>query len=185
MQATAESFQLKIDPESGTVRKVNGNGDSFNSLGDFFFHKVLEQSTSLPIDETKKLDSFIACPQSWEVIPFSDLNTNESFIEIKKWEGKIISIDMDKEIFWAEVRDTAEPEVEEETYFSFDEVNENDRKLISEGAIIYWSIGYKRTASGTREKVSILLFRRLPAWKIDQGKIENEVDALSKLLSDE
>jgi hypothetical protein len=188
MQAEAKSYQssyFEFDPKKRAVSEVRSNLGIHKSNSHFYLNEKTELLTSSVNDEKESNCSFVEYHPNLEVTPFVLPAMSESFIEIKKWEGKITAVDLDKEIFWASIRDDRSPDIEEETYFSFDDINETDQHLIAEGAIFYWSIGYKRTISGGREKVSILLFRRLPAWNIDKEKAEENLDALNMLFSNE
>jgi hypothetical protein len=114
---------------------------------------------------------------------FENLLT-DSFIEIKKWEGRVTAIDRQREEFWAFLKDRKDPSVTEESYFGFDDIDEDDIKLLEEGAIFYWSIGYQRSGSGGRQKVSIIRFRRLPALHLNnQSKINEKFNALRARFS--
>jgi hypothetical protein len=188
MPALAESYQssyFQFDQKKGAILNVVPNPGSHKNNEEFYLDEELELITSSIDTENETTSSSSKYQPKLKITPVPSPVTNESFIEIKKWEGKIISIDLEKELFQAEIRDAKTPEIEEETYFSFDDIDENDRHLISEGAIFYWSIGYKRTNSGGREKVSILLLRRLPAWNINQKKIDERINNLSKILANE
>jgi hypothetical protein len=82
---------------------------------------------------------------------------------LQKWEGAVSSVTGDE--ITAIVRDlTNRSYPDEEVTFSLDEVPESDRSLIAPGAIFYWNLGYELTASGQRKRVSVIRFRRLPAW---------------------
>jgi hypothetical protein len=49
------------------------------------------------------------------------------------------------------------------TTFAFDDLaNDDDRDLVSEGAIFYWTVGKGRNAAGTVSNVSLVRFRRVP-----------------------
>jgi len=48
--------------------------------------------------------------------------------------------------------------------FFFEDVSDDDRALISIGAVFYWTIGYLEKPSGQRLRASLIRFRRLPVW---------------------
>lgn len=88
-----------------------------------------------------------------------------SFIAEQEWEGEVISISEDK--FIARLYDLTHTEkttTQEESEFETREISESDLSLLKEGAIFRWSLGFSRSISGTRERTSRLVFRRLPAW---------------------
>lgn len=53
---------------------------------------------------------------------------------------------------------------EKEAELPIEEISDDDRELLSEGAIFYWVIGYETSPRGTRQRISQIKFRRLPAW---------------------
>jgi len=82
---------------------------------------------------------------------------------LQKWEGTVTSVG-DNE-FVAVIRDLTDPSFPpEEATFSVEEVPEPDLSLVFSGSIFYWNVGYETTRSGQRKRVSVLRFRRLPAW---------------------
>lgn len=81
------------------------------------------------------------------------------------WEGTVIESGDDG--FVATLSDKTNPDnPDEHARFAFElvEVSEGDRKLIQPGAAFYWTIGSERTPGGQVKNVSMIQFRRLPAW---------------------
>ncbi len=68
----------------------------------------------------------------------------------------------------ARLQDLTEKGPEEEAEFPIEEVSDEDRKFIKSGAIFYWNIGYLDSRTGQRRRVSIIRFRRLPAWRKEE-----------------
>ena len=48
--------------------------------------------------------------------------------------------------------------------FPISDLSDDDRELLREGAILRWVIGYQVLRGGTRQRISQVVFRRLPAW---------------------
>jgi hypothetical protein len=85
--------------------------------------------------------------------------------------------------FIARVNDLVQKGVEEEVTLATDELSETDRGLVEPGAVFYWSIGYHDSLTGQRTRVSLIRFRRLPAWR--QRELEDaaeEVDSIKSLI---
>ena len=81
------------------------------------------------------------------------------------WEGTITEV-RDRE-FVAVLRDKTEPRNPDEVAtFTFDntEISEEDQNLIFSGSSFYWIIGTQQTIAKQAINVSMLQFRRLPAW---------------------
>jgi hypothetical protein len=53
---------------------------------------------------------------------------------------------------------------DEHAVFDYGEVSPEDRGLINLGSAFYWIIGSERTVGGQIRNVSIVQFRRAPAW---------------------
>jgi len=93
------------------------------------------------------------------------------FTSLQAWEGVVESIegnDIVVRLFDLTNRDG----VEVVTSFSKLELDDEEVKLATPGAIFYWSVGYSQSASGRRRE-STIRFRRLPMWtreEIARGK---------------
>jgi hypothetical protein len=85
----------------------------------------------------------------------------ERFNARQKWEGFVIEVREDTFIARLTPIIGEGPDQEAEIYL--EEIEPEDQSLIQPGAIFYWSIGYLDRPSG-RRRVSLIRFRRLPAW---------------------
>lgn len=87
-----------------------------------------------------------------------------TFRLLQQWEGIVTEI-ADGE-FTAELRDLTDPaNYREEATFELDEVSPDDQPLLALGAVFRWSIGYKTSNAGQRERVSQLRFVRILGWR--------------------
>jgi hypothetical protein len=86
----------------------------------------------------------------------------ETLIALQSWEGVVL--DVHEGSFVARLVDVADMHPEEEVTLSRDELSDFDLELLEPGAILYWTIGYLQRARGSRERVSRIRLRRLPAW---------------------
>jgi hypothetical protein len=58
--------------------------------------------------------------------------------------------------------------------------------LMASGAVFYWSVGYRETLWGQRERVSAIRFRRLPAWTTsDLDEVRRKAKQLAALIRDD
>lgn len=105
------------------------------------------------------------------------------FTLLQQWEG-VVSTEPREGEFVAVVRDLTNPTYsEEQAMLSLEHVPPPDRKLVVPGAVFYWSIGYEDTPTGTRRTISVLRFRRLPAWTHgDMRRIAREVERFQRLF---
>ena len=100
-----------------------------------------------------------------DLVNFPDVNfikPPSSFNPISEWEGYIDSIE-GSEFTVKMVNLESKIEIPTDlATFSMEDVSEDDRHLVKEGAIIRWVIGYERLISGQVRKISVLHLRRLP-----------------------
>ena len=87
---------------------------------------------------------------------------------LKHWEGYVQEVSNGS--FVARLIDLEEDVPDEEAEIYLEEVTPDDRDLVAPGAVFYWMIGYRQQASGQRERVSGIRFRRLP--QLTQRDIE-------------
>ena len=82
---------------------------------------------------------------------------------LQEWEGHVIEIN-EKE-FTARILDlTANATFEEEEAdIPFEELSDDELGKLRIGSIFRWVIGYQRSVSGTKKRVSQIVFRDLPA----------------------
>lgn len=80
---------------------------------------------------------------------------------LQRWMGQVDCVESNS--FHAFVRDlTNSRNPVELVEFDISEVSMSDRPLVSEGATFYWSIGYRDSAGGQRERISSIRFARQP-----------------------
>lgn len=113
-------------------------------------------------DQSKPFWELLRSAQDGKVI--ERVAPRASFEPIQEWEGYVVSLGGGG--FLARLLDrTAELLVEtEEAEFSFEDVSEDDLSLIEPGAVFRWSVGYEKKVTGVRQKISSIVFRRLPIW---------------------
>ena len=81
---------------------------------------------------------------------------------LQQWEGAVVAVD--SESFTAEIWDITDPiRADEELKLSLDELDEDDRKLVTVGTIFDWTIGFD-LLPGEKRRFSLIKFRRLPRW---------------------
>lgn len=81
-----------------------------------------------------------------------------------QWEGTVQSVSGDS--FAAVLRSLSEqPGTSEKVAdIPVEDVSADDRELLSEGAVFYWTVGQSVSLRGTMERFSSIRFRRLPLW---------------------
>jgi hypothetical protein len=88
------------------------------------------------------------------------------FIPLQKWEGVVLRVM--NEVFVARLIDQSHDGPDEEAEIPLEEIPEADKFLVKPGAVFYWTIGYSDSVGGQRTRVSVMVFRRLPAWTAEE-----------------
>jgi hypothetical protein len=102
-------------------------------------------------------------------------------VSLQQWEGYVLQILKDS--IWVRLVDLTHRGPDEETEIPFEEIEQEDRKLIRPGAVFYWNIGYLDLYSGQRLRVSIIRFQRLPAWRKEEiNGARKEAERLQSII---
>ena len=92
-----------------------------------------------------------------------------SLVALQEWEGCVESVESEE--FTATLTDKTDPKnPAERATFNRGELSTIDQELLKEGAIFRWTIGYQKSASGVKQRVSQIVFRRMPTWSLPEIK---------------
>jgi hypothetical protein len=211
MNSAARRFDPTQDSQSETVsrpitpiaipsaeqRRPDDRDDQYD---EFVFPKELQSNSgNVPLGDTSEagevnvvssgVEAQTAGSDLERTVPLMSIRRSpprprprEHFSVLLKWEGTVLSVS-DKE-FTAVMRDLTDSSLpDEEVTLLVDEVPEADRSLLIPGGVFYWSLGYKVSLSGSRERVSALRFRRLPVWTArDIAAVRRQAETLAKLF---
>lgn len=85
-----------------------------------------------------------------------------TFHALQEWEGYVV--DIGETDFVARVVDltAGSEQADEEATIPLSEISDRDAERIREGSIFRWVIGYERSVTGTKKRVSQIVFRDLP-----------------------
>jgi hypothetical protein len=86
-------------------------------------------------------------------------------ISSQKWKGYVV--DKGPEYFKAIITDISKTNQDEEVEIPLKAISQDDLHLVIEGARFDWHIGYEKL-SGTTQKYSKILFRRMPRWTLSE-----------------
>ena len=82
---------------------------------------------------------------------------------LQQWEGVVTGTTKDS--FFAELQDLGESSLPLEVVeVAIEEVSKDDRPMLVEGAVFYWSIGYETSPGGQLKRMSEIRLRRTPRW---------------------
>ena len=153
--------------------------DSNKKLKDFYHFKgtliqgahsgsvIKEQTRANIIGDTYSKD-----PES-QVNPSLRLKKVPSVL----WEGCVTDVDNENGVFYAEVIDKLGGTPNQLVEMFIDEIPDEDRSLIYEGAVFYWTIGKVEGPLGQQMNFDEIHFRRQPNWteaKIKSAELEAE-----------
>ena len=135
------------------VVSVSGDATSADVLG----NEVTLHSSSQPAQNDEGAGPVVS------VRPIrSSLPAPATFHALQEWEGHVLEINGD-EFVAALVDLTANSShEEEEAIIPLTEIADDDAAALRVGAIFRWVIGYERSRSGTKRRVSQIVFRDLP-----------------------
>ena len=108
-----------------------------------------------------------------------------SFHLLQEWEGYVIEIGEDD--FTVRLLDltAGSSHEEEEAVIPLSEISEDDLKRLRLGSIFRWVVGYERSASGTKRRVSQVVFRELPVvTKQDIAEAEKRARKTAQLWAE-
>ena len=116
---------------------------------------------------TGSLDPFadvIPLPRPNNTKPPRFWQPSENFNSIRNWEGVVLNVGEDS--FFARVKDPDEKSDLGETTLEIpiEDVTEDDKTLLTEGAVFYLTLGYRQIPGQPIRKDATLIFRRMPAW---------------------
>jgi hypothetical protein len=109
------------------------------------------------------------------------IDLNKPREEIKqRWSGVVTSAN--EQELTVRLEDLTNRENPDElVVLSRDEIDDKDQCLVKPGALFYWYIGYRQGFKYSKERISIIRFRRLPPWTA--RKIQ-EAEKLAKEYAD-
>lgn len=120
------------------------------------------ESGTLPVSagseqEDNALSRIVTLPQ-----PSARWSPSATLHALQEWEGYVVEIGEDE--FVANLVDLTAgmSYATDEATIPMEEISEHDAEKMSEGDIFRWVIGYERSASGTKQRVSRIVFRDLP-----------------------
>jgi len=146
--------------------------DSINDIIEQRSNSDLESQTIISVDET---ESFYQVPK----LKRNTVNNYTSyFTKAQSWIGFVE--DIGENDFKAKLIDKNSPDTYEIATFDQDEVSPGDNKLLTRGAVFYWSVGYENN-KGQVSKQSLIRFKRSIDFTIDD--IDSISDESSALLN--
>jgi len=142
-------------PPGQVMRELQETALSSSGLGSGLSYTALN-STSVPTQAYQKIVDLVR-PQ-----PPNTSRRHNKFTVLQEWEGVVA--DLTEGGFTATLIDqTVNRSQDEVAEFPLSEVSDDDSDLVVVGALFRWTIGFVHDG-GSKQRVSQLVFRRLPQW---------------------
>lgn len=159
-------------PERGTEeRGRNGGAQRFLTTGvvksALMLHRasVVEKTVEVPdtnewagaVQPNTPSPRVLAFP-----VPRHPPRSTTTFYPLQEWEGYVTAID--KNSFTTRLVDltAGETRTTETATIPMEEISKADADRMKIGSFLRWVIGYRRDAAGTKQRVSMIVFRDLP-----------------------
>ena len=139
-----------------------------------------QETTYLPLVS----DGEITAERETRVVGFPALprlpRARATFHALQEWEGVVVGVGNAE--FQARLVDlTAKTQLgEEEATIPMVEVSDHDVTKVRDGSVFRWVIGYERSAIGQKKRVSVIVFRDLPA--VTQSDLRRGEEWASSIL---
>ncbi len=186
---------------------INENSDTLSNPDQFLFQDgyadrivtALQQHRDPAMPGTENVETTLEAPRTSagsnsdvsRIIDLPDLTRvswnmpQVSFHVLQEWEGYVIKIGKDD--FTVRLLDltAGSSHEEEEAIIPLSEISEDSLKHLQLGSIFRWVIGYERSASGTKRRVSEVVFRKLPVvTKQDLAEAEERARKTAQLWAE-
>ncbi len=172
---TAAAYKtITIPPFSANKKKPDTEDDVLTGYDSFEFSQARidsffkNPSVETEIDQEQKnsTNSTFGKDCSNLVRPrFDSLYRQKTAVSSQKWKGYVTN--RNDEYFSAIITDLSSKNQDEYVEIPLKLISQDDLHLVEEGAYFDWHIGYEKF-SGTTQKYSKILFRRMPRWTIGE-----------------
>ncbi len=184
---------------AGNAERVNGGSPlvadivtrAFDGIGERRIPRPAEAENPRPQGDTWGERSSVAEMVLRQPVPrlppASALNRRPAtFSALQEWEGYVVAV-TDTHMIANLVNLTAgSTRATEQAEFPLEELNDDDLNRLRLGSLFRWAIGYHRTPSGTKMRVSQIVFRELPQWTARElGDARKEAAAMGEFLRSE
>src|SRR5262249_22454391 len=114
-----------------------------------------------PTSETKEARHSYWSPPKMRAVNWTRANT---FVAVQEWEGVVESITPDHIVASLVDLTAGKNRATETAEIPLAEINERDIEKLGVGRVFRWAVGYLRLKSGTRKRISNIVFRDIPQW---------------------
>jgi hypothetical protein len=90
-----------------------------------------------------------------------------TFTALQEWEGVVLAITSDHILVSLVDLTAGKNRATEEAQIPLSEINDQDLPKLAQGRIFRWAIGYQRLKTGSKKRISNIVFRDLPQWTKD------------------
>lgn len=154
--ASENTMSIEEQKQSESLHQSKDTGTVSDGLPD--------ESVTGAVKKTNKAQYMSIRINRKKVDPVRDLQRYK-FLQV--WNGVITEVDEENQSFQARLTDIDNSSNPDELVtLSIDEIYGVDIELVDVGSQFYWFIGYKDGFKKSRERISVINFRRLPKWSV-------------------
>ncbi len=99
-----------------------------------------------------------------------------TFSALQEWEGVVVAVTPDHIVASLVDLTAGKRRATEEAHIPLSEINTQDLSKLAVGRVFRWAIGYLRIKTGTKKRISNIVFRDLPQWT-KRDFVEAQADA--------
>lgn len=148
--------------------------------------RMVEAQLERPVDETASALVFASPKSESSSVPSASATVHSriaTFTALQEWDGYVFQ--KNESSFTARLTDITAggPSDNEEVEIPYEELDEASVRRLELGSLFRWSIGYDRSISGQKTRVSRIIIRQLPRWrKSELEKADRDADRLSQSI---
>lgn len=117
------------------------------------------------------------------ITPYKSVQEGALAKVIQIWEGTVLSVDHQRAVMTVKLTDRNDQIVDHTADIELQWVDDQDRDLLRDGAVFYWTL-FKETKRGSVRNTEKIRFRRLPSWnKAQLDAIKEDATKLSAKFS--
>jgi hypothetical protein len=176
---------IQEEEEIKSTSRVNQIEDISKSVTDQYLgtsggsEKNLDSSNGFT-----KMSKIINKENLYDVSSVSVINKTKNFFKsLQDWIGIVEKINYDKKFFEVKLVDNDKSGTYETAEFDFQDVSPDDLKLLTVGAVFYWSIGYSYDQGQVSKKSLVKFKRSIPLESEDFDDIIDKANNLNSSIN--
>jgi hypothetical protein len=161
LSATAPDEERLEAPIKNLIDRKIGFVHGFKNPVSISSQDRVSTSTDVAVDVASSLEDVV-------LRTMDTIQEKDRLAVLQQWEGFVTEVYSDS--FLANLIDmtAAETDISEEAELPMSDLSSDDRKILQQGAVFRWLIGYRISPRDTRQRFSSILLRRVAGPTDDQ-----------------